>query len=51
MFNESCLEQIGLNEYEVLKDGGQKIVYKAISNDFGNVAVKVCLVLLSSDFL
>ncbi len=41
MIDNSCLEEIGLSECEVLKEAGQKIVYKAISEEFGTVIVKV----------
>ncbi|MEA1954476.1 MAG: serine/threonine-protein kinase [Campylobacterota bacterium] len=41
MIDKSCLEEIGLSECQKLKEAGQKIVYKAISDEFGTVAVKV----------
>ena len=41
MVDISCLEEIGLSECQKLKEAGQKVVYKAISHEFGIVAVKV----------
>ncbi len=41
MIDNSCLEEIGLSECQKLKEAGQKIVYKATSDEFGTVAVKV----------
>lgn len=41
MIDNSCLEEIGLNECQKLKEAGQKVVYKAVSDEFGTVAVKV----------
>ncbi len=41
MIDISCLEYIGLSECQKLKEAGQKVVYKAISDEFGTVAVKV----------
>lgn len=41
MIDNSCLEEIGLSECQKLKEAGQKVVYKATSNEFGTVAVKV----------
>ena len=41
MIDISCLEEIGLSNSVVLKEAGQKVVYKAISDEFGTVAVKV----------
>lgn len=41
MIDKKCLEEIGLSQCDVLKVAGQKIVYKAISKEFGTVVVKV----------
>lgn len=41
MIDISCLEEIGLSNPIVLKEAGQKVVYKATSDEFGAVAVKV----------
>lgn len=41
MIDISCLEKIGLSNPVVLKEAGQKVVYKTTSNEFGIVAVKV----------
>jgi len=41
MIDISCLEEIGLSNPIVLKEAGQKVVYKAASDEFGTVAVKV----------
>lgn len=41
MIDISCLEEIGLTQCEVIKEAGQKIVYKAISEEFGTVIVKI----------
>ena len=41
MIDESCLEDIGLRECQKIKEAGQKIVYKALSDEFGTVAVKI----------
>lgn len=41
MINSSCLEEIGLSECQKIKEAGQKVVYKAVSEEFGTVIVKV----------
>ncbi len=41
MIDISCLEKIGLSNPVVLKEAGQKVVYKTTSDEFGIVAVKV----------
>ena len=41
MIDKDCLEDIGLKEYQKIKEAGQKIVYKALSDEFGTVAVKI----------
>ncbi|MCX6061816.1 MAG: protein kinase [Campylobacterales bacterium] len=41
MIKNSCLEAIGLSQCEMIKEAGQKIVYKAISDEFGTVIVKI----------
>ena len=41
MIDKNCLEDIGLSECCKLKEAGQKIVYRAISAEFGIVAVKI----------
>lgn len=41
MIDTSCFEEIGLTQCEVIKDAGQKVVYKANSNEFGIVVVKI----------
>jgi len=41
MIDISCLEKIGLSKCQKLKEAGQKVVYKAVSDKFGLVAVKV----------
>lgn len=41
MIDKNCLEEIGLSQCEVLKEAGQKFVYKAISEEFGTVIAKV----------
>lgn len=41
MIDINCLEEIGLSQCEVLKEAGQKVVYKALSEEFGTVIIKV----------
>ena len=41
MIDISCLEEIGLSNPIVLKEAGQKVVYKTTSDEFGIVTVKV----------
>lgn len=41
MIDNGCLGKIGLSQCQKLKEAGQKIVYKAVSDEFGTVAVKV----------
>lgn len=41
MIDISCLEEIGFSQCEVLKEAGQKVVYKALSEEFGTVIIKV----------
>lgn len=41
MIDINCLEEIGLSECQKIKEAGQKVVYRATSNEFGTVAVKV----------
>ncbi len=41
MIDISCLEEIGLSKCKKLKEAGQKVVYRAMSDEFGTVAVKI----------
>lgn len=41
MIKDNCLEAMGLSQYKIIKEAGQKIVYKAISDEFGSVIVKI----------
>ena len=41
MIDDSCLEIIGLKDCQKIKEAGQKIVYKAVSDEFGCVAAKI----------
>lgn len=41
MIDKICLEKIGLQECQRIKEAGQKVVYKAESAEFGVVIVKI----------
>lgn len=41
MINIKCLEELDLENISEIKNAGQKVVYKASSEEYGDVAVKI----------